>query len=255
MRTTTIDPHAENYYSISPYAWCANNPVRMVDLDGRDVTLSGYDTKAFEKSLQQRAGSAVTITLNDNGYLSYEVNDNDNISEYAQMLMTVIDDRNIQVNLISVKGFTTPDGKHHMDGGAFLGNTVIKDANGNVTKVIANQVINVDFMNKLDAASNNPKANGMMHEVSEAYVGAKNSFKSGESAVPVIRYNNEPIDPNSAYWQAHIAAYKQPIIDERTDGYYTTQYAPLRISISPKLDRIFEGKYYNGRRMVKFYSK
>jgi RHS repeat-associated protein len=36
MRTTTIDPHAENYYSTSPYAWCGNNPVLMVDPDGRD---------------------------------------------------------------------------------------------------------------------------------------------------------------------------------------------------------------------------
>jgi RHS repeat-associated protein len=29
MRTTTMDPHAENYYSISPYAWCGNNPTQM----------------------------------------------------------------------------------------------------------------------------------------------------------------------------------------------------------------------------------
>lgn len=36
MRTTTIDPLCEKYYSISPYAWCGNNPVRNVDLDGRD---------------------------------------------------------------------------------------------------------------------------------------------------------------------------------------------------------------------------
>ncbi len=35
MRTTTIDPLAEKYYSISPYVWCGNNPVRMVDPDGR----------------------------------------------------------------------------------------------------------------------------------------------------------------------------------------------------------------------------
>ncbi len=35
MRTTTIDPLAEEYYSISPYAWCGNNPVRFVDPDGR----------------------------------------------------------------------------------------------------------------------------------------------------------------------------------------------------------------------------
>ncbi|MEA4983831.1 MAG: RHS repeat-associated core domain-containing protein [Paludibacter sp.] len=35
MRTTTMDPLAEKYYDISPYAWCANNPVKFVDPDGR----------------------------------------------------------------------------------------------------------------------------------------------------------------------------------------------------------------------------
>ena len=34
MRTTTQDPLAEKYYDISPYAWCANNPVNLVDPDG-----------------------------------------------------------------------------------------------------------------------------------------------------------------------------------------------------------------------------
>jgi RHS repeat-associated protein len=37
MRTTTMDPHAENYYSISPYTWCGNNSVNMIDPDGMDV--------------------------------------------------------------------------------------------------------------------------------------------------------------------------------------------------------------------------
>ena len=36
-RTTTMDPLAEKYYSTSPYAWCGNNPIRNVDLDGKDV--------------------------------------------------------------------------------------------------------------------------------------------------------------------------------------------------------------------------
>jgi len=35
-RFTTPDPLSEKYYSVSPYAYCANNPVNAVDPDGRD---------------------------------------------------------------------------------------------------------------------------------------------------------------------------------------------------------------------------
>ena len=34
-RFTTMDPLAEKFYSISPYAYCAGNPVMFVDPDGR----------------------------------------------------------------------------------------------------------------------------------------------------------------------------------------------------------------------------
>lgn len=37
MWKTTMDPLAEKYYSISPYAWCGNNSVRFIDPDGRWV--------------------------------------------------------------------------------------------------------------------------------------------------------------------------------------------------------------------------
>ncbi len=35
-RFTSMDPLAEKYYSISPYTYCLNNPVRFIDPDGRD---------------------------------------------------------------------------------------------------------------------------------------------------------------------------------------------------------------------------
>jgi RHS repeat-associated protein len=35
-RTTTPDPHAENYYSWSPYSWVANNPMKYIDPNGMD---------------------------------------------------------------------------------------------------------------------------------------------------------------------------------------------------------------------------
>ena len=36
MRTTTMDPHAENNYHQSPYSWCSNNPVNRIDPNGMD---------------------------------------------------------------------------------------------------------------------------------------------------------------------------------------------------------------------------
>jgi RHS repeat-associated protein len=38
-RTTTMDPLAEKYYSISPYAWCGNNPINKIDVNGDSILL------------------------------------------------------------------------------------------------------------------------------------------------------------------------------------------------------------------------
>ncbi|MDR4932139.1 hypothetical protein [Segatella bryantii] len=34
---TSIDPHAEKYYSISPYSYCGGNPINAIDPDGRST--------------------------------------------------------------------------------------------------------------------------------------------------------------------------------------------------------------------------
>ena len=48
-RFTTMDPLCEQYYDISPYAYCANNPVNLVDPNGMwDVTIHVYhDRKEY----------------------------------------------------------------------------------------------------------------------------------------------------------------------------------------------------------------
>ena len=35
-RTPTMDPKAEDYAPISPYAWCGGNPIRFIDENGRN---------------------------------------------------------------------------------------------------------------------------------------------------------------------------------------------------------------------------
>ena len=36
-RTPTLDPHAENYFSVSPYSFFANNPISFTDPTGADI--------------------------------------------------------------------------------------------------------------------------------------------------------------------------------------------------------------------------
>ena len=38
-RTTTIDPLAEKYYSLSPYVWCAANPINLIDEKGDSIAV------------------------------------------------------------------------------------------------------------------------------------------------------------------------------------------------------------------------
>lgn len=47
-RFTTIDPMAENYYSISSYAYCANNPVNAIDPDGKSTWVIALEDGTYQ---------------------------------------------------------------------------------------------------------------------------------------------------------------------------------------------------------------
>ena len=38
---TSVDPLCEKYYSISPYAYCGNNPMNAIDPDGKEIVIEG----------------------------------------------------------------------------------------------------------------------------------------------------------------------------------------------------------------------
>ena len=43
----SVDPMADKYPSISPYAYCAWNPVKLVDPDGREIWINGSDGNSY----------------------------------------------------------------------------------------------------------------------------------------------------------------------------------------------------------------
>jgi hypothetical protein len=70
-RWYSVDPLAEKYYSISPYAFCANNPILYVDPNGAELVLSGAvnDVNAAIARIQNSVGGSYTVAPNSNGSL------------------------------------------------------------------------------------------------------------------------------------------------------------------------------------------
>ena len=108
MRTTTIDPYAESYYHISPYAWCGNNPINVIDQHGDSLDLSQaeqfdetYDTNTEDNiinDLETITGLSLSI---DNGILEYAKDEKSNpiISEDESSETA----RNLLITLINGK--------------------------------------------------------------------------------------------------------------------------------------------------------
>jgi RHS repeat-associated protein len=87
-----IDPHAETYYSLSPYTAFANNPILFNDPDGRDIVfyiLSGDQENSELKKVKfsqldknfQKALIAFAKTKEGNAYLSQFANKGDKIGD------------------------------------------------------------------------------------------------------------------------------------------------------------------------------
>ena len=69
-RTTTMDPLAEKYYPTSPYAWCGNNPVNMMDPDGRYIEVIGNSDSTYQvvRGEPNDDRGIYVVEQHDNGY-------------------------------------------------------------------------------------------------------------------------------------------------------------------------------------------
>ena len=70
-RWDRMDPLCEKYYSISPYAYCANNPVMYIDLDGREVFADSLAIRNIGNTLSEE--EAQYVRFDDQGRLDIDL--------------------------------------------------------------------------------------------------------------------------------------------------------------------------------------
>lgn len=74
--STTIDPHCEKYYSVTPYGYCFNNPLRFIDPDGRDVWEINDEGRIINR-IEDKTQDAFYMVDKD-GNRTYKTNDDGN---------------------------------------------------------------------------------------------------------------------------------------------------------------------------------
>lgn len=110
----SVDPMADKYPSISPYVYCAWNPVKLVDPDGRDVFPTSEE--AYEMILRTLPSEArIYVQRNSDGYIdrnlinSYECES----SNFNDLKTLVNSDCVIEVSVSSQFDVLLPDGTVH----------------------------------------------------------------------------------------------------------------------------------------------
>ena len=116
----SVDPMSDKYASLSPYTYCANNPVILVDPNGDTVIVTGADADSYVQGLNTEN---LTFSRNESGYVSYQGTAKTSLEN---RLVSAIESPNIFVNICaentnSIDNVGGVPSHFQTNGGSFLG--------------------------------------------------------------------------------------------------------------------------------------
>ena len=205
----SVDPMAAKYPSLSPYVYCANNPVKLVDPNGEDydVFITGEGAEWVTQQLSDTYRN-LNITRDEFGRLHTNVNDVSSLTKDEKLIFDAINSNDVVVNIdvTSSINISTEFGEFILNRtSGFLGN-ILSD---NKKMAFTRQVINKQKV----ISTYYPEDRGRLiaHELTESYLGGMFSLEKECLAPPAIWANKQdPITFNPFYSYAHSNAIVQP---------------------------------------------
>lgn len=210
-RTTTMDPKSETYYPVSPYTWCAANPLKYIDFDGNELSVTGKQ-KNIDYTINQinAMTPGVHFYVSDSqSNISYFVYDKNTINDNSKMMMNIVDDKKIRSMIRVVDNHTFA--KREFFGGGFFGCNLNED-----NTISTLNVMNNSDISKIEQFSK--AGTSVLHEVTESYIAGKLASILNTNVSPAIEGSNYL--QNFVYNIAHLLASPQvPLYsDKQTDA-------------------------------------
>ena len=158
---------AAKYPSLSPYVYCADNPVRCVDPNGEAYIPTGDEEAKAAAVAQIQNKTTLTVYIDEDGFLRADGEPKTKIDKFLQ---NSCDDNKVQVELDCRNDnlFSWSDGssKGTENGGGYDGNFYNGDC------VVARQCICPKKLEEYDKSMGDEKAGlTVIHEMAEGYFG------------------------------------------------------------------------------------
>jgi RHS repeat-associated protein len=169
----SVDPMAAKYPSLSPYVYCANNPIKLVDPNGEEVYIIGNQYIEAFYSLQK--STSLKLSINDEGKILAEgkaQNRND------EKLLKAINSSKVKVVI-----YADNSNDENPYGGAYMGSSYSKESG----KVESCNHINMELLSKLETDSEAPSGSGILHEITEGYKAGIIALRKKKDVMPAIK--------------------------------------------------------------------
>lgn len=153
----SVDPMSDKYPSLSPYVYCADNPVRLVDPNGDSVVFKlgiGYKDGHIDEAVKDLQNAAPNLNLTRCGNNLVIGKGGMAKTKYEKLLEEAIKSTEFK-SVITLESL--PNGQ----GGSYFGTNLIDH------QYVSENSVDILNMRKLETESKSVRGSGLMHEITE----------------------------------------------------------------------------------------